>query len=90
MLVAAVSHAMYGIPTGDLKEEEMPERTDDVLSDVFLIKKNLEYLNYILELENPTEAWSAFWRNSKSSTQRIASRRVRFPIFYRALLPQEL
>lgn len=91
MLFAGVAHATGGIPLGDLTPEELPDRHPDVLSDLQVALLNLEWLSKLIERdENIPRGWEQFWKASQSSTQRIASRRIRFPIFYRALLPTQL
>ncbi len=86
MLFAAVAHALYGIPNGDM-EELMPSRDENALSDLSIVKDNLGIINRVLELDEPDQAMQRFWYASKTTTHRISSRRIRFPVFYRALLP---
>lgn len=89
MLFAAVAHARDGIPAGGLGSA-LPSRDSRALSDPSVVALNLEILSDILESDDPPTGWDAFWRASKSTTQRIASRRIRFPLYWRALLPQVL
>lgn len=91
MLYAAVAHALFGIPQGQMGEQ-MPERDPRALSDIAIAIENLSYLSQILESdEPPLERYlQDFWKASLSSTQRIASRRKRFSVYFRALLPQRL
>jgi Protein of unknown function DUF262 len=88
MLFAALAHALVGLPTGELST--LPERTKQVLGDQRKLLANLLQLASVIDADEPPREFSAFWRASKASTQRIASRRVRFPVFYRALLPASL
>lgn len=90
MLFSAVAHALAGIPEGDLKEEEMPERDGTILSDLNLVRANLMKLASVMDADEPPSGFEDFWRASKSSTQRIASRRVRFPLYFAALRPNEI
>jgi len=91
MLYAAVAHALFGIPQGQM-ESEMPERDPKALSDFSLAIENISYLSMVIESDEPPSQKDLkdFWQASSGTTQRIASRRKRFPVFYRALLPQHL
>lgn len=88
MLFAAVAHARYRIPPGDM-EDNMPVRDSDSLSNLSAALSNLSVLADVLE-RDPSAVPAhlrEFKTASSSSTQRIRSRRVRFPIFCRALAP---
>ncbi len=87
MLFAAMSHALFGVPEGDLNADEMPERDQSALSDLAVVQSNLQQLAAVIDADEPVPGFEDFYRASQSSTQRIASRRIRFPMFYRALLP---
>ena len=87
MLFAALAHALYGIPSGDM-QEQMPNRIPETLNDLAATQGNLLQLAAVIDADDPVRGFEEFYRASKSSTQRIASRRIRFPVFYRALLPQ--
>jgi hypothetical protein len=87
MLFAALAHAIRGIPAGGIGAQDMPLRDKDALSDPKVVESNLLELAAVIEAEEPVPGFEAFWRASRSSTQRIASRRTRFPIYCRALLP---
>lgn len=89
MLFAALAHALVGIPPGDLRNE-MPKRRPDALSDLAITQGNLLQLASAIDADGPVPGFEQFHRASQASTQRIASRRVRFPVFYCALLPQLL
>ena len=88
MLFSAVAHAKFGIPPGDVRDE-MPPRDARALSDVGMAKVNLSTLADILnqELDEVPERFHEFRLASAGSTQRIRSRRVRFLMSYKALLP---
>ncbi|MFZ3078236.1 MAG: DUF262 domain-containing protein [Bellilinea sp.] len=90
MLFAALAHAIKGIPSGDIKPQDMPIRGDGVLSDIRIAQSNLLKLAAIIESEEPNPGFEEFWKASRSSTQRIASRSIRFPVFYQALLPIDI
>ena len=89
MLFAAVSHALFGIPDGDM-QGGMPRRDERSLNDLDAVKDNLGIINIIIDSEDYDSKKQLFWIHSRRSTQRIASRRVRFPLFYTALLPDPL
>ena len=91
MLFAAIAHALFGIPNGGMGED-MPTRDPSALSDLDFAIANLGMLADILESPDdaiPTHLFP-FRLASAGSTQRIRSRRVRFPALYRALLPSSL
>jgi hypothetical protein len=89
MFFAAVAHATVVIPIGDM-DTDMPQPNTAALSKLNIAKENLEMLNEVLESTEPVVNMLEFWTASASSTQRIKSRRVRFPIFWRALLPKRM
>jgi hypothetical protein len=89
MLFAAVAHAIHGIPEGDMGGE-MPARNPRALSNLAIARENLATLNRVLESVEPVAEMLQFWTASSATTQRIRSRLVRFPMFYRALLPHRL
>ncbi|MFE7032653.1 DUF262 domain-containing protein [Streptomyces sp. NPDC057621] len=84
MIFAALAHAQYGLPTGDIGDN-MPDRTKDLSGAVDRFATNLTYLNEVLKDEEPPRKFERFYTASKSSTQRIASRRERFRVFCEAL-----
>ena len=88
MLFAAVAHARYGIPAGDMKDG-IPERDPNVLTDIAIASANLGVLADVLvqDIENVLDRFKAFKYASAGTTQRIRSRKDRFPILYKALLP---
>jgi hypothetical protein len=88
MLFAAVAHARHGIPSGDIGED-MPVRDSSSLSDIFSALSNLSMLADVLELDSAEvpDRLGEFRAASSGSTQRIRSRRIRFPMLYRALSP---
>lgn len=89
MLFAAVAHALIGIPVGEM-QSEMPVRSGEMLRDVGQAQENLATLDRLLSAEAPEREFFAFWTASMSSTQRIASRKMRFPVYFRALMPQPI
>ncbi len=88
MLFAAVAHALFGIPDGDLGDD-MPASNDAALSDVAAACRNLATLSDALDddISQVPERFHDFLLASSGSTQRIRTRRVRFKTFYKALMP---
>lgn len=85
MLFAALAHVLVGIPQGDLKDAEVPPR-GNLSADLDQVRENLLTLAAIIAAaDEPPAPYAEFWKASKSSTQRIASRRIRFPEFVKAL-----
>ena len=92
MMFAAVAHALFGIPEGDVGLEDMPERDPLALSDMDMVRSNLGTLADVLQSsddEIPSRLVS-FKLASAGSTQRIRGRKVRFVALYRALLPTSI
>lgn len=84
MLFSALAYVLIGIPNGDMKNEELPARLP--IGNLDQVRENLLNLGSIIASENePSQPYTVFWKASKSSTHRIASRRVRFPEFIKAL-----
>lgn len=84
MLFAATASALVGIPTGELTATETI--AGKIGDDLDTVRENLLLLGSIIDAdEEPPEPYAEFWRASKSSTQRIASRRIRYPVFLKAL-----
>jgi hypothetical protein len=81
MLVAAYAFHKYGIPKGDLPR--LPDRGKVAPSERIIDK--LAKIESALDLERPPQRYAAFVKASSSSTQRIASRKVRFLEFVKAL-----
>lgn len=85
-LFSAVAFILVGIPNGDLKPEEVAGLPTAMFNDLDRVRENLLLLASLIDAdEEPEELLSPFWRASQSSTQRIASRRARFPFYVRAL-----
>jgi hypothetical protein len=85
-LFSALSFILVGIPNGDLKPEEVAGLPRALFHDLDHVRENLLLLASVIDSdEEPGEPLAVFWRASNSSTQRIASRRVRFPFYVRAL-----
>ena len=91
MLFASVAHALFGIPLGDM-DEDMPNQDPTALSDMEVAKANLQTLAHILQSPDhsvPSRLFP-FRLASAGSTQRIRSRRIRFSLLYKALLPKSI
>jgi hypothetical protein len=83
MLFAALAHRLRGIPQGDV-EGKMP-RGNVGLGDQQTVEANLTSLAAALEEVEPPVRFAQFVTRSSTTTQRIASRQVRFRVFYEAL-----
>ena len=91
MLFAAVAHALFGIPSGDVGED-MPAREPSALSDMDVARANLGTLADVLQSPDdsiPSRLFQ-FRLASAGTTQRIKSRRIRFSALYKALLPSSI
>lgn len=94
MLFAAVVHALFGIPPGDIGAD-MPKRDPSSLSDHRQVFYNLSTLAEMLDFLDqavpkvPDDLYN-FWLASSGTTQRIRSRKPRFLTYYKALLPETL
>jgi hypothetical protein len=89
MLFAAMAHAIQGIPMGSMGEQ-MPQRDSNALTDIEVAIENINKLSEIItsdKIPHDDSGFAEFWRASTSSTQTIRSRRVRFPLYYKALQP---
>jgi hypothetical protein len=84
MLFSAIAYSMVGIPIGDIKPEEMPVRS--LLNrNLDQVRENLLTLASIISSENePAQPYVAFWK-ARAFAHRIASRRIRFPEFVKAV-----
>lgn len=94
MLFAAVAHALFGIPEGDIEQEHgnMPYRDPLALTDLSVANANLMALADLFDVsaEEVPERLSGFKFAIAGTTQRIRSRAVRFRTIFRALLPEPI
>lgn len=81
MLFAAVAHSRLGIPSGDL--QTMPPLAPPASSEV--VAARLYDIANVLETDEPPAGAARFKAASTSSTQRIASRQTRFPVYVAAV-----
>ncbi len=84
MLFAAIAHALHGIPEGDMGKA-MPALRKRSEINLNLAKENISKLSAVIEGEEPEKPYKQFWLASKGTTHRIASRKERFPMIYKAL-----
>ncbi len=82
MLFAAVAHSMVGIPKGSL--DILPDRKP-VSADINLAADRLWELGAIISSSEEPETHKDFWRASRATTQRVASRKLRFQPIYDAI-----
>ena len=94
MMFAAVAHALFGIPEGDMKPEHggMPHRDTRALSDIGVAQSNLMALADLFDVSaNEVPGRLAGFKVAiAGTTQRIRSRSVRFRTMARALLPDPI
>ncbi len=92
MLFAALAHALFGIPDGDMKGEypSPPTRDPLALSDVATAVGNLLLLADVFDMsaDEVPDRLKSFKVSIAGTTQRIRSRSERFLTLYRALLPE--
>jgi hypothetical protein len=89
MLYAAVGHAEFGIPSGVLGSD-MPNRESDWLTDVETARDNLATLGSEIEMRNTNGRFGSFVLASLANAHRAPSRRIRLPVYCRALAPHPI
>lgn len=82
MLFAAAAHVLFGIPRGQI--DDFPPAAP-LCSDMNVVADRLVELGRIITSSVEPESMKEFWRASRSSTQRISSRKIRFPVYYDCL-----
>lgn len=82
LLFAAIAHVRHGIPQGGLTQ--LPARKP-MGPDLNIVADNLIELGEIIGSKEEPGNFKEFWRASRSSTQRIASRKERFETYYNAV-----
>ena len=92
MIFAAVAHALFGIPRGNMggRYPNLPTRDSRVLTDVYSARTNLLSLADVFEMsgDDVPARLASFKVSIAGTTQRIKSRSVRFLTLYRALYPE--
>lgn len=90
LLFAAVAHHEVGIPQGML--ETIPDRAEPAMQDPAIATANLLRLAEVIasDVAPENDETKQFWQASRAATVRAASRRTRFPFFWRALLPEPI
>jgi hypothetical protein len=84
MLFSAIAYSMVGIPPGDIKPEEMPVR-HPLNNNLDQVRENLLSLASVTSGDDePAPPYVAFWK-ARAFAHKIASRRVRFPEFVKAV-----
>lgn len=82
MLFAAAAARTVGIPSGKIEVTS----TIGPLADDETIIDNLRYISAVIDFpEAPTNDMASFWAASKANAHRVASRKVRFPVFLQAV-----
>ena len=94
MMFAAVAHALFGIPKGDMRQEHggMPPRDQRALTDTSVADANLLALADLFDKsgDDVPQRLTGFKVAIAGTTQRIRSRSVRFMTMFRALLPDPI
>ena len=94
MLFAAVAHALFGIPEGDMVGPYSPHpvREPSALTDTDTATANLLSLSDIFDksVDEVPDRLAGFKVAIAGTTQRIKSRSVRFRMLFQALLPNPL
>ncbi len=88
VIFAAVLHRLHGIEQGDV-EGNLPQGGTGI-GHIETVRENFTALASALSIDEPPDRFSRFVTRSTSSTQRIASRQVRFDFFFRALGNDEI
>ena len=92
MLFAAIAHALFGIPNGDIDKDEMPVKDSRTLTNLDMVRSNLGILADILQSsdEEIPQHLVPFKIASAGTTQRIRGRKSRFLVLFKALLPESI
>lgn len=83
MLFAALAHRMSGIPPGGL--HSIPDSPRQPPASIQDLRSRLLELAAVIDSETPASGFEDFWRASQATTHRIASRRIRFPVYFQAV-----
>lgn len=88
MLFAAIASALFGIPTDPgVSLKTKPIGVKAIEENIENVHQNLLFLGSVIDRDaEPSEAaFVEFWKASRATTHSIASRRVRFPLYLRAI-----
>lgn len=85
MLFAATAHTIKALPKGQLTDATYLQSKPIDLANINAIEQSVAVLSNAIEDDDSAPELKEFVHASSSSTQRIASRRVRFPYYLRAL-----
>lgn len=85
MLFSAFAAVVVGIPQGALFESEWKADSKDLVDYDTVRERLLDLASIITSETAPAPPFDTFWRASRSTTHRISSRRVRFPVYVSAL-----
>lgn len=89
MLFSVVAHAVLGLPGGQV-DDGLPTRNPEWLTNVRMVRANLQEIAALIESRQVDGPGGEFVLASLSNMHRMKSRRVRLPIYSRALEPRQL
>jgi hypothetical protein len=89
MLFSALAALLVGIPGNKQVPKVDHIGAKAIMANLESAREKLQQLGSIIDSEDePSRKYVQFWKASRATTQRIASREVRFPFFVRALSPK--
>lgn len=89
MLFSALSALLVGIPGNAHVSAVTRIKAKTIEENLDCAREKLLQLGSIIDSDaEPPPKYLKFWKASRSTTQRIASRQIRFPVFVRALAPK--
>jgi hypothetical protein len=84
MLFASVAAVTVGIPQGEITTPDMSSLAKKTAK-LDVVRDNVLFLASLIADDAEPTGYFSFWRSSRGSTQRIASRQERLPIYIKAL-----
>lgn len=88
MLFSALAALLVGIPANAHASAVSQVKAKALEDNLDRAREKLQQLGSIIDSEEePTKKYLRFWKASRATTQRIASREIRFPVFVAALTP---